>query len=129
MNVASLTLTAGRPWPMGATYDGDGVNFAVFSAHAERVELCLFSPDGRREMARIALRDGDSEGKLGVSRHKARKLLCPFCRSDDASDHASASLERDIVVEISAGSSVAVSARRGLEIAVVLLISISASTA
>ncbi len=46
---------------MGATFDGEGVNFAVFSAHAERVELCLFSPDGRKEMARIALteRDGD----------------------------------------------------------------------
>ena len=55
------TLGAGRSWPMGATFDGEGVNFAVFSAHAERVELCLFSPDGRKEVARIALleRDGD----------------------------------------------------------------------
>jgi isoamylase len=46
---------------MGATFDGQGVNFAVFSAHAVRVELCLFSPDGRKEMARIPLpeRDGD----------------------------------------------------------------------
>ncbi|AWB50306.1 glycogen debranching enzyme GlgX [Gemmobacter aquarius] len=46
---------------MGATFDGEGVNFAVFSAHAERVELCLFSSDGRKELARIALpeRDGD----------------------------------------------------------------------
>jgi glycogen operon protein len=46
---------------MGAHYDGQGVNFAVFSAHATRVELCLFSGDGRKEMARIALpeRDGD----------------------------------------------------------------------
>ncbi len=46
---------------MGAHFDGEGVNFAVFSAHAERVELCLFSPDGRKEVARIALpeRDGD----------------------------------------------------------------------
>ena len=54
-------VSAGRPWPLGATYDGDGVNFAVFSAHAEKVELCLFSPDGRKELARIALpeRDGD----------------------------------------------------------------------
>ncbi|MBD3765448.1 MAG: glycogen debranching protein GlgX [Rhodobacterales bacterium] len=46
---------------MGATLDGDGVNFAVFSAHATRIELCLFSPDGRREVARLPLpeRDGD----------------------------------------------------------------------
>ncbi len=55
------SVSAGRPWPLGATYDGEGVNFAVFSAHAEKVELCLFSPDGRKELARIALpeRDGD----------------------------------------------------------------------
>ena len=58
---AGHSVSAGRPWPMGATLDGDGVNFAVFSAHAEKVELCLFSPDGRKEVARIALpeRDGD----------------------------------------------------------------------
>nr|WP_277818374.1 glycogen debranching protein GlgX [Gemmobacter straminiformis] len=54
-------VSAGRPFPMGANFDGEGVNFAVFSAHAEKVELCLFSPDGRKELARIALpeRDGD----------------------------------------------------------------------
>ncbi len=46
---------------MGATFDGEGVNFAVFSANATLIELCLFTPDGRKEMARIALteRDGD----------------------------------------------------------------------
>jgi len=54
-------LSAGQPAPLGATFDGQGVNFALFSAHAERVELCLFSEDGRREWARIPLteRDGD----------------------------------------------------------------------
>ena len=51
----------GRPWPMGATFDGDGVNFAVFSAHATRIELCLFSPDGRKEMARLPFRDRDGD--------------------------------------------------------------------
>ena len=40
---------------LGATWDGLGVNFAVFSAHAERVELCLFDPTGRREIARLDL--------------------------------------------------------------------------
>jgi isoamylase len=46
---------------MGATFDGTGVNFAVFSAEAEKIELCLFSDDGRREVARLPLteRDGD----------------------------------------------------------------------
>ena len=41
LTIAS-TLTHGRPWPLGAHWDGAGVNFALFSAHAERVELCLF---------------------------------------------------------------------------------------
>jgi glycogen operon protein len=36
----------GSPWPLGATWDGTGVNFAIFSEHATKVELCLFdSPD------------------------------------------------------------------------------------
>ncbi|HEY1300064.1 MAG TPA: glycogen debranching protein GlgX [Stellaceae bacterium] len=45
----------GRPYPLGATWDGKGVNFAIFSAHAERIELCLFDGSGTREEARIAL--------------------------------------------------------------------------
>ncbi|MEI7786451.1 MAG: hypothetical protein WCK08_18825, partial [Betaproteobacteria bacterium] len=59
--VAGLCVHLGRAWPMGATVDGAGVNFAVFSAHAEGVDLCLFSADGLRETARIAVseRDGD----------------------------------------------------------------------
>ncbi|SEQ47210.1 glycogen operon protein [Loktanella sp. DSM 29012] len=54
-------LTAGKPFPLGATFDGAGVNFAVFSEHAERIDLCLFSDDGRKERARLPLleRDGD----------------------------------------------------------------------
>ena len=45
----------GLPHPLGATWDGAGVNFALFSANAEKVELCLFDPNGRRELARVAL--------------------------------------------------------------------------
>ncbi len=45
----------GNPYPLGATWDGNGVNFALFSEHAERVELCLFDPKGRHELARIPL--------------------------------------------------------------------------
>ncbi|MEZ5833467.1 MAG: glycogen debranching protein GlgX [Dongiaceae bacterium] len=45
----------GRPYPLGATWDGKGVNFAIFSANAERVELCLFDAAGVRELDRIAL--------------------------------------------------------------------------
>ena len=46
----------GRPYPLGASWDGEGVNFALFSEHAERVELCLFDPKGRREVERIEMR-------------------------------------------------------------------------
>ncbi|MGD2112607.1 MAG: glycogen debranching enzyme GlgX, partial [Gammaproteobacteria bacterium] len=45
----------GLPYPLGATWDGVGTNFALFSAHAEKVELCLFDDRGGRELARIAL--------------------------------------------------------------------------
>ncbi len=45
----------GESHPLGATWDGAGVNFALFSAHAEKVELCLFDYSGRREMQRIEI--------------------------------------------------------------------------
>ncbi|MFO1153701.1 MAG: glycogen debranching protein GlgX [Rhodospirillales bacterium] len=45
----------GSPSPLGATWDGRGVNFALFSEHAERVELCLFDTSGKRETERIVL--------------------------------------------------------------------------
>jgi isoamylase len=45
----------GTPYPLGATWDGSGTNFALFSAHAEKVELCLFNDKGRTEIARIPL--------------------------------------------------------------------------
>ncbi|HZC74813.1 MAG TPA: hypothetical protein VE220_02470, partial [Gaiellaceae bacterium] len=44
----------GKPFPLGATWDGEGTNFSLFSEHAERVELCLF--DGYRE-TRFELHD------------------------------------------------------------------------
>ncbi|PIE82830.1 MAG: glycogen debranching enzyme GlgX [Candidatus Contendobacter odensis] len=45
----------GKPYPLGANWDGKGVNFAIFSAHAEKIELCLFDPSGQREVERLAL--------------------------------------------------------------------------
>src|SRR5690606_24175051 len=50
-------LQAGRIHPMGSTWDGKGVNFALFSAHAEKVELCLFSRDGSTELQRLPMPD------------------------------------------------------------------------
>jgi isoamylase len=43
---ASMTCWPGQPYPLGATYDGMGTNFSVFSEVAERVELCLFDESG-----------------------------------------------------------------------------------
>jgi isoamylase len=39
----------GRPFPLGATWDGNGTNFSLFSEHAERVELCLFDDSDNEE--------------------------------------------------------------------------------
>jgi len=47
----------GRPYPRGASWDGEGVNFALFSESAEKVELCIFDAAGRRERQRIELRE------------------------------------------------------------------------
>ncbi|NMQ06398.1 glycogen debranching protein GlgX [Candidatus Accumulibacter phosphatis] len=54
----SEPLTAvwpGKSYPLGATWDGAGVNFALFSEHADKVELCLFDASGRLEQRRIEL--------------------------------------------------------------------------
>lgn len=54
-NSAASTLREGKPFPLGATWDGLGVNFALFSAHATKVELCLFDIEGKEEIERIEL--------------------------------------------------------------------------
>jgi isoamylase len=54
-------LEPGLPYPRGATYDGHGVNFAVFSENADAVEVCLFDADGIRESARIRLPEYTNE--------------------------------------------------------------------
>jgi isoamylase len=52
----TMRIWPGRPYPLGATWDGTGVNFALFSEHATGVELCLFrEPDDTAEAARIQL--------------------------------------------------------------------------
>ena len=51
----SYEVWPGEPFPLGATWDGEGVNFSIFSENAERVELCLFSESGDEE--RVELRD------------------------------------------------------------------------
>jgi isoamylase len=53
--VRSSRIREGTPFPLGATWDGIGVNFALFSGSATKVELCLFDNDGKTELERIEL--------------------------------------------------------------------------
>ena len=52
----------GKPYPLGSAWDGEGVNFALFSEHAEKVELCLFDPSGKRETVRVLLPEQTEHG-------------------------------------------------------------------
>ncbi|HSJ07133.1 MAG TPA: glycogen debranching protein GlgX [Longimicrobiales bacterium] len=60
----SRKVLPGRSYPLGATYDGHGVNFALFSEHATQVELCLFDASGTEEVERVRLRE-----RSGFVRH------------------------------------------------------------
>ncbi len=51
------TVWPGQSYPQGANWDGEGVNFALFSQHATKVELCLFDDTGRHERQRIEVRE------------------------------------------------------------------------
>lgn len=54
-STTAYEVAAGKSYPLGATVTAEGVNFALFSAHATAVELCIFSADGNQELQRIAL--------------------------------------------------------------------------
>ena len=59
-------VSEGSPNPRGATWDGLGVNFALFSANATKVELCLFDDTGRTELERIELPEYTDEVCTGI---------------------------------------------------------------
>jgi glycogen operon protein len=93
----------GHPAPLGATWDGEGTNFAVFSAGAEAVDLCLFGPDGAEERIPLEERtnqvwhgyvsragpgqlygfraDGPFEPSLGFRWNASKLLLDPYARA------------------------------------------------
>ena len=54
-------VRTGRPYPLGPSWDGRGVNFALFSANATRVELCVFDTTGQREVERFDLPEHTDE--------------------------------------------------------------------
>src|SRR5574342_812752 len=57
-----MKVWPGKPYPLGATWDGAGVNFAIFSENATGVDLCLYdSPRGEEEMARVPLRENTAQ--------------------------------------------------------------------
>ena len=77
MALRRSTIREGKPFPLGATWDGLGVNFALFSAHATKVELCLFDDDGETELERFELPEYTDEVWHGylptrASRHGLR---------------------------------------------------------
>jgi isoamylase len=71
-------LDPGSPSPRGATWDGEGVNFAVFSSHAEKIEVCLFDKGGRRELARFDLPEWTDEVWHGYLPNASPGLLYGF---------------------------------------------------
>ena len=58
--MAEFKIAAGKTSPLGASYDGKGVNFALFSAHAEKVELCIFDKSGAEELERYEINTNDN---------------------------------------------------------------------
>ncbi|MBS3803205.1 MAG: glycogen debranching protein GlgX [Oleiphilaceae bacterium] len=55
MSEKQSRIWPGQAYPLGATWDGEGVNFAIFSEHAQKIELCLFDHSGEREIERIVM--------------------------------------------------------------------------
>ena len=60
-NLPITAIWPGQPYPRGATWDGEGVNFSIFSGRADKVELCLFDSSGKHELQRIELRERTDE--------------------------------------------------------------------
>jgi len=61
MAETKLRVWPGDQYPLGATWDGKGVNFALFTENATKVELCLFDEKGRREIERVVLPEYTNE--------------------------------------------------------------------
>ena len=51
----NIKVSAGFPYPLGATITPEGVNYSLFSANAEKVDLCLFDRQGKSELVKIEM--------------------------------------------------------------------------
>lgn len=58
--MGKFNVSEGKAYPLGAVPDGQGVNFALFSAHAEKVELCLFDESGSQELEHYEITENDN---------------------------------------------------------------------
>ena len=98
-------IKPGNPLPLGATFDGTGVNFSVFSETAERIDLCLFDGDGREQAIPLPEKDafrwhgyvpgirpgqrygfrvfGPWDPQSGLRANPAKLLLDPYARAID----------------------------------------------
>src|ERR1051325_4208178 len=73
MGERRLRVWPGSSYPLGATWDGEGVNFAIFSENATGIDLCLFDrAEDEHESARIPMREG-GVGRSGAPRLSARR--------------------------------------------------------
>jgi glycogen debranching enzyme GlgX len=75
MEKTTSPIWPGRPYPRSATWDGEGVNFTLFSEHADAVELCLFDATGRHETERIVLREQTDQVWHGYLPHARPGLV------------------------------------------------------
>ncbi|MGK0705865.1 glycogen debranching protein GlgX [Yokenella regensburgei] len=83
-----ILLTPGKPTPLGASYDGHGVNFTLFSAHAQRVELCVFDDNGNEMRQLLPSRSGDVwHGYLAEARPGLRYGYRVYGAWDPAQGH------------------------------------------
>ena len=77
-----MRVWPGQPYPLGATWDGQGVNFAIFSESATAVELCLFNhQDDAVESDKILLRERTDQVGQIVSHRRYRYPSPPGCMS------------------------------------------------
>ena len=67
----NLEILPGLPYPLGANFDGNGINFALFSKNATRVQLCLFDHDGKNEKRIDLIRQSAKRRQFG---HSLRRI-------------------------------------------------------
>ncbi|WP_433797629.1 glycogen debranching protein GlgX [Actinoplanes sp. CA-252034] len=104
-----MHIWPGNPYPLGATYDGGGTNFAIFSEAATRVELCLFDDDGKETRIDLPEREalvwhgylprlvpgqrygyrmhGPYEPANGLRYNPSKLLLDPYAKAIDGDYH------------------------------------------